>query len=92
MKEMTRRRRRRTSTSSVRKSVCFHAIPASSSCMQTALGTTSGLPSWSLTRPSKYVMSPTQSQPSVSGFASQPIPSSPWSKTFLNRCVGAGSP
>ena len=47
--EMTRRRLRLTSTFSVRKSVCFHATPKSSSCMQIALGIVSGLPSLSLT-------------------------------------------
>ena len=60
--------------------------------MQIAFGMTIGSPSWSLTTPSKYVISPTQSQPSVSGLASQPTPYSPLSKTFLKRCVGAGSP
>ena len=51
--ESTSRRERRTSTSPVRKSVCFHAIPASSSCMQIAFGMVTGSPRESLTVPSK---------------------------------------
>ena len=35
---------------------------------------------------------PRQSQPSVNGFAENPIPTSPMSNTFLFQCVGSESP
>ena len=47
--DTTSRRIRRTSTAPVRKSVCFQAMPVSSSCMHTAFGIVTGLPSLSLT-------------------------------------------
>jgi len=53
MNDSTRRRLRRTSARSVRKSVCFQPIEASSSCMQMALPIRTGWPSWSLTWASK---------------------------------------
>ena len=47
MNEMTRRRERRTSESSVRKLKCFQRMPASSSWMQMAFWIVHGLPSLS---------------------------------------------
>jgi hypothetical protein len=70
----TSRLLRRTSTWPSRVSVCFHSMPASSSCRQMALGITMPSPFALFTTPSKYLMWPRQSQPSCRLLAVKPMP------------------
>ena len=84
-------RERRTSPTPRRMSVCFQRIESSSSCMQIALTMLRGSPSPPSTAPSKYLITPRQSQPSSSELVSGPAPYSPQSKKFLRYWVGLGS-
>jgi len=57
-----------------------------------ACGTVRALPALSASTASRYVMSPTQSQPSSSELAKPPSRYSPPSKKVWNQRCGLGSP
>ena len=72
--------------------MCFHAMPTSSSCMQIALGRTSGLPVLVDAKTVEVVDLAQAVAAESQGVTSNPSPHSPSSKASLCPCVGAGSP